>query len=69
MSVIQWAEDRSRTLTIWDTGVLKVYCILFGIIVGAYAPTFVTRNVWWFIGAVLVLGGGYAYRWLTAHPR
>jgi len=65
MNVAEWAESRSQALTIWDTGLLKTYCVLFGIIVGAYASSFVTTHVWWFATAVLLLGGLYGYRWLT----
>lgn len=68
MNAIQWADSRSRALTIWDTGVLKVYCAMFGAVVGAYASSFVQRNVAWFIAGVLLLGGYYGYRWLTVRP-
>ncbi len=60
---------RSDALTIWDTEVLKIYCVLFGIIVGAYLSPFLTQNVWWFVATVLVLGGGYGYRWFTVEPK
>ena len=69
MKVIRWAERRTKALTIWDVGVLKIYCVLFGMIVGAYLSSFVMQEVWWFVAAVLVLGGGLGYRWLTAEPR
>jgi putative Mn2+ efflux pump MntP len=69
MKVIRWAERRTKALTIWDVGVLKIYCVLFGMIVGAYLSSFVRQEVWWFVAAVLVLGGGLGYRWLTAEPR
>ena len=66
MGLIQWAEERHKALSIWDIGVLKVYCVLFGMIVGAYVPTFVRGNVWWFVAAVLVLGGWLGFKWFTA---
>jgi putative Mn2+ efflux pump MntP len=65
MSVIAWAESRSHALTIWDTGLLKTYCVLFGMIVGAYASSFVTTHVSWFVAGVLLLSSVYGYRWLT----
>jgi uncharacterized membrane protein YfcA len=66
MGVIAWAEDRSKGLTLWDVGVLKASAMIFGIVVGAYFAPFVTRNVWWFVGLLVVLGGRSAYRWFTA---
>ena len=45
MGVIQWADRRSRALSLWDVGALKIYCVLFGMIVGAYLSQFVTRHV------------------------
>ena len=69
MSVFQWTERRSRALTLWDIGVLKIYCVLFGVVVGAYLSTFVRQHVWWFAVPVLILGGGFGYRWFTADRR
>lgn len=69
MGVIQWAEGRTRALSVWDIGVVKIYCVLFGMIVGAYASSFVTQHVWWFGSAVVVLGLGLGFRWFTAEPR
>lgn len=69
MSVIRWVERRTEALTVWDIGVLKIYCVLFGMIAGAYLSSFVRQEVWWFVAAVLVLGGGLFYRWFTAEPR
>ena len=69
MGLIHWAEQRTAALNIWDIGILKIYCVLFGMIVGAYVSSFVRDQIWWFVGAVLVLGGGLGYRWFTAGPR
>ena len=65
MNVIHWAESRSRALTIWDMGLLKTYCALFGMIVGAYASSFITMHVSWFVVGVLFLGSVYGYRWFS----
>ena len=69
MRIIQWAERRTNALNLWDIGVLKIYCALFGMIVVAYLSSFVKQNVWGFVVVVLVLGGGLGYRWFTAKPR
>jgi putative Mn2+ efflux pump MntP len=69
MKLLRWAERRTKALTVWDIGVLKIYCVLFGMIAGAYLTSFVRQEVWWFVGAVLLLGGGLGYRWFTAELR
>ena len=69
MGVFEWAERKSNAMTIWDIGVLKIYCVLFGIVVGAYVSLFVQEHVWWFVVAVLILGGAFGYRWFTSDPR
>ena len=69
MGIIEWAERRTNALNIWDIGVLKIYCALFGMIVGAYLSSFVKQNVWWFVVVVVVLGGSVGYRWFTAQAR
>ncbi|MCP4897923.1 MAG: hypothetical protein GY906_13205 [bacterium] len=69
MGLIQWAEERTKALSVWDIGVLKIYCVLFGMIVGAYASTLVRNHVWWFVAAVLILGVGLGFRWFKAEPR
>lgn len=66
MGILEWAEQRTGAMTIWDVGVLKIYCVLVGVIVGAYLSTFVKENLWWFVLSVLVLGLFSGYRWLTA---
>ena len=69
MSILEWAEGRTRALTMWDMGVLKIYCVLFGVFLGAYFPIFVREHLWWFGSSVLVLGLGLGVRWFTAEPR
>ena len=68
MSLIQWAEGKTKALGIWDIGILKIYCVLFGIIVGAYISGYVRQHVWWFVVPVVVLGLGLGFRWFTAKP-
>lgn len=68
MGLIQWAESKTNGLTIWDIGALKIYCVLFGVIVGAFASTFVQEHLWWFVAGVVVLGLGLGFRWFTAAP-
>jgi hypothetical protein len=65
MGAFEWAEGKTNAMTLWDVGALKVYCVLFGMIVGAYVPNFVTEHVWWFVVPVLVLGVVVGYRWFA----
>ena len=69
MNLIHWAEQRTKALNMWDIGALKIYCVLFGMVVGAYLSSFVRDHVWWFVGVVLVLGGYLGFKWFTAGPR
>lgn len=69
MGIIEWAERRTKAMTLWDVGVLKVYCVLFGVIVGAYIPMFVKENLLFLVSSVLILGLWVSYRWFTAEPR
>jgi len=70
MSLYAWAEARARATTVWDLGLLKVYCVLFGMVVGAYVAPFVLRNVGWFVGGIVALGVWFGYRWIaTPMPR
>ena len=69
MKVVRWAEERTRALNMWDIGVLKIYCALFGVIIGAYFADVVKANVGPFVIVVFVLWGVLAFRWFTATPR
>lgn len=69
MKILEWAEQRTSAMTFWDVGVLKIYCVLFGVIVGSYTAAFVKENLWWFVLSVLVFGFFSGYRWLTAKAR
>ncbi len=69
MELIQWADRRTRALGIWDIGVLKIYCVLFGVIIGAFIPTFVRQNIWGFVIPTIVLGLGLGIRFFAAPVR
>jgi hypothetical protein len=69
MNILEWAERRTSAMTVWDVGALKIYCVLFGMIVGAFIPTFVREYLWWFVLSAVILGLGVGYRWFTAEPR
>ncbi len=62
-------EKKTKGLTIWDIGILKVYCVLAGVIVGAYLSSFVKEHVLWFAVTVVLLGTVVGTRWFTDDPR
>lgn len=66
MSLLAWAEERSKAMTLWDVGFLKISAMLFGMVVGALFASFVIENLWWFVIPMLILGGRSGYRWFTA---
>jgi putative Mn2+ efflux pump MntP len=66
MGIMSWAHDRADAMSLWDIGLLKVYCTAFGMIVGAYFAPFVLENAAWFIGVLVVAGIRVTYRWFVA---
>ncbi len=48
MDIIRWGETKIRKMTFWDMGLIKFACIFFGLIIGAYASSFIRENVWLF---------------------
>lgn len=69
MNVMEWADERTRAMTVWDVSVLKIYCVLFGLVIGAYGSTYVMENVGWVVVGIMISGGWGMYRWFTAGPR
>ena len=55
MAFYEWADKKVKTQTIWDIGVLKIFCVVVGMIVGAYYAEFVLRYQMWFIIAGVLL--------------
>ena len=43
MGIIQWANEKVKVHTVWDIGMLKIACILIGMVLGAYLSSFVFR--------------------------
>jgi len=55
MGIIAWADQKVKAQTIWDIQILKIVCLLVGMILGAYLSVFVFRFMGWFIGVSLLL--------------
>ncbi len=49
MGLFQWADRRVKAQNIWDVGVLKLFCMIVGMVLGAYLSVFVIQYLWWFI--------------------
>ena len=52
---MKWAEEKTKKLNMWDISVLKTYCVLIGMVIGAFAAGFVKLYVWYFIAVIVVL--------------
>ena len=56
MGIIEWSNQRIKALNVWDIGILKVYCALFGLVIGAYISDFVKQHVWFFVALIILFG-------------
>ncbi len=45
MNVLKWGEGKIRKMTFWDMALVKLSCIFFGLILGAYASGFIKENI------------------------
>ncbi|MCK4641422.1 MAG: hypothetical protein KAU06_08790 [Candidatus Marinimicrobia bacterium] len=64
MGIIEWANLKVKTQNIWDIGILKIFCTIVGIILGAYISNFVIQYVWWFVVIAILLFIWLMYRFL-----
>ena len=55
MGLFKWADKKIKAQTIWDVGMLKVFCCLVGMILGAYLSVFVFRFMGWFLAVSVLL--------------
>lgn len=55
MGLMDWGKRKIQKMTVWDMGLVKLACILLGLIIGAYASTFVKEYIGLFV--VLFLAG------------
>ncbi len=55
MGIIGCLNQKIKSYTIWDISVLKIFCTIVGMILGAYVSTFVKQNLWWFIVIGIVM--------------
>lgn len=49
MNILKWGEEKLGKMTVWDMALVKLICIFFGLILGAYASAFVKENIRLFI--------------------
>ena len=55
MGILEWADRKIKAQNVWDVGILKIFCVIVGIIFGAYISAFVIQYVWWFVIVGIVL--------------
>ena len=55
MGIIEWANEKIKAQTVWDIGVLKIFCTIAGMILGAYVSVFVKQNLLYFVVVGTVL--------------
>jgi len=68
MGLIKWADRKTKALRVWDIVVVKIFCVLFGVVIGALAADFVRQYLWFFVIAIVILGLGLGVRWFTLQP-
>jgi len=66
MGIIEWVNLKVKAQNLWDIGILKNFCTIVGIILGAYISNFVKQYVWWFVAISIVLYILLMYRFLKA---
>jgi uncharacterized membrane protein YoaK (UPF0700 family) len=56
MALLEWADKKVKSRTVWDIGVLKIFCVIVGMILGAYWAGFVLHyKIWFIIAGILLL--------------
>ena len=66
MGIIKFLNQKIKSYTVWDIGVLKIFCVIAGMILGAFISSFVKQNLWWLIIIGIVLFIFLLIRFLTA---
>ena len=64
--IIDGVNQKVKAQNIWDIGILKIFCTIVGIILGAYSSTFVIQHVWWFVIVAIILFIWLMYRFLKS---
>lgn len=55
MGLMKWAEKKMKNLNVWDISILKTYCLLIGMVIGAYVAGFVKQYLWYFLIVIVIL--------------
>ncbi len=62
MSFKSFFDSKFQKMDWLDVGLVKWSCIAFGIMIAILIPTVIEINVWWFIGAFIILAIRPLYR-------
>lgn len=55
MGIMDWYNKKLKNLNVWDIGALKIYVLLFGMIIGAYFPEWVMQNLLIIVAVIVLL--------------
>jgi len=66
MGIIKWSNQKIKSYSVWDIGVLKIFCVIAGMILGAYVSSFVKQYLWWLIIIGIILFVFLLIRFFTA---
>ena len=62
MSFWNWIDKRKQTLTMWDISILKTYCMLIGMVLGAYLAIHVKAYLGSFILVIVACAIWLVYK-------
>ena len=51
-----WANAKVKKMDWMDIGLLKISCVIFGILLVAFFPVVLTVDIWLLIAAVVIFG-------------
>ena len=62
MKINDWLNARTGKLDWLDMSLVKLGCMVLGVLLAAWFPALLEINPWWILGAALVLLARPAYR-------
>lgn len=66
MRIFDWVNSKVQAQNIWDVGILKLFVLTVGIILGAYISNFVIQHILYFEVISIILFILLMYRFFKA---